>query len=325
MMQSMAKLPFDDRLGNAVVAYDRYLGKFFWPDNLCVFYPHPGHWPLMTVLAALLGLVVVTGLLLWRQIPSLTVGWLWFLGTLVPVIGLVQVGGQALADRYVYIPLMGLLILVVWGACELARPWRQRAVALSLAGAAVVIFCFVLTRQQLSYWQDNEALYRHALAVTDNNFLAHHNLGIALFRKGRIEEAVGQYQEAILVQPDNAVAHYDLATALAVAGRTSDAIVELQAAIRLQPDNAEAHENLGTALGRSGQTGDAISEYREAVKLKPDDPVFHYDLGAALGMYGKIDEAIVEFQEAVRLKPDFTVAKLNLAHAMQIKAASEGN
>ena len=325
MMQSMSQLPFGDRLGNAVVSYDRYLGKAFWPDNLCVFYPHPGHWPLMTVLAALLGLVVVTGLVLWRQIPSLMVGWLWFLGTLVPVIGLVQVGGQALADRYVYIPLLGLLILVVWGACELARPWRHHAVALSLAGGAVLSLCFVLTRQQLGYWQDNETLYRHALAVTENNFLAHHNLGIALYRKGQIEEAIGQYQEAILVQPANAVAHYDLATALAVQGRTGDAIVEFQESIRLQPDNAEAHENLGTALGRSGQTDEAISEYREAVKLKPGDPGFRYDLGAALGMTGKIDEAIVEFQEAIHLKPDFTLAKLNLAHAMQIKAASEGH
>jgi len=324
MMQSMATLTFSDRLANALVSYVRYVGMFFRPDHLCVFYPHPGHWPLMTVLAALFGLLGITGLLLWRQIPSLMVGWLWFLGTLVPVIGLVQVGGQALADRYVYLPSLGLLMLVVWGVCELVRPGRYRFLALSLAGGAAVCVCFFLTRQQLGFWQDNETLYRHALAVTENNFLAHHNLGIALFQKGRIEEAVGQYREAIVVEPGNAVARYDLGTALAVEGQTDDAIVELREAIRLQPDNAQAHENLGTALGRLGSTDAAISEYREAVKLRPDDPGFHYSLGTVLGMIGELDEAIVEFQEAIRLKPDFDRARSNLARARQLKAASAG-
>ena len=325
MMRSMANLPFGDRLGNALISYVRYLGKFFWPENLCVYYPHPGHWPVVAVLAAFFCLVFVTWLVHRLRKACLTVGWLWYLGTLLPVIGLVQVGGQSLADRYVYIPSLGLLIMVVWGAYGLARPWRHHAVALSLAGCAAIILCFTLTRQQLGYWHDNEALYHHALAVTENNYLAHHNLGTALYQNGQIDEAINQYRAAILVEPDNAAAHYDLGTALALKGQTIEAISELQESIRLKPDDAESHKNLGTAFGRAGQMDEAISQYREAVKLKPNDAGFRYDLGTALGMNGQIDEAIVQFQEAIQLKPDFVQAKHNLAHALQIKNASMMN
>ena len=180
-VMAVENLPLGARGGNALISYCRYLGKLFWPTDLAVFYPHPGHWPLAKVLLAG-GLMLGISVLLFvqrRRHPFLLMGWLWFVGTLVPVIGLVQVGEQAMADRYTYIPSLGVLILTVWGAYELTRRWRYQVIALSVAGSAAIVLCLALTRQQLGYWQDSEALFRHALEVTENNYLAHNNLGDA--------------------------------------------------------------------------------------------------------------------------------------------------
>ena len=171
-----------------------------------------------------------------RRQPFMLMGWLWFVGTLVPVIGLVQVGKQAMADRYTYIPSLGLLVLIIWGAHELARRRRHQVMVLSLAGAAAVVLCIALTREQLGYWQDNETLFRHALDVTQNNYFAHNGLGAALAKKGQMDEAIREYRESL----------------------------------RLKPDYTLAHENLGNAFLIKGQTNEAISEYREAIRLKPD-------------------------------------------------------
>ena len=182
---SSSKLPLRSRLGNALISYGGYLGKLFWPTDLAVFYPHPRQWPLGEVLLAggmLLGLSVLVWVLR-RRFPYLLVGWLWFTGTLIPVIGLVQVGGQAMADRYTYLPSLGVLALAVWGAYELTQGWRYPVLALSAAGGAAIVMCLALTRQQLGYWQDSETLFRHALEATENNPIAHNNLGIALGRK----------------------------------------------------------------------------------------------------------------------------------------------
>jgi protein O-mannosyl-transferase len=326
MMHSLENVPFGARAENALIAYCRYLEKLFWPTDLAVFYPYPKHWPLGQVVLAG-GLIVGISALFFLQRerhPCLLMGWLWFCGTLVPVIGLVQVGGQSMADRYTYLPSLGLLILIIWGTYELSQGWLYHKLALGGAGCVAIILCIDLTRQQLGYWQNNEALYRHALAVTKNNYLAHHNLGIALYKEGQIEEAVNQYREALRLEPDDAEAHYDLGTALAVKGQTGEAILQFQAAIRIKPDYAEAHSNLGTALAREGQIDEAIGQYRQALRLNPDNAEFHYDLGAGLGMKGQIDEAIIQFQEALRLKPDHAAARSNLAHALQIKNTATG-
>ena len=180
--RQVENLPLGARVGNALISYCRYLGKLFWPTDLAVFYPHPGHWPLGKVLLAG-GLILGISVLVFvrrRRYPFLLMGWLWFVGTLVPVIGLVQVGGQAMADRYTYLPSLGVLILAIWGAYELTRRWRYQVMALSVAGSAAIVLCLGLTRQQLGYWKDSETLFRHALEVTENNYLAHNNLGVAL-------------------------------------------------------------------------------------------------------------------------------------------------
>jgi len=322
MMDSLENVPLSGRMENALISYFRYIGKLFWPTRLAVFYPYPEHdWLIGWVLLAALGMACISALVytLRGRRPWLLVGWLWFCGTLLPVIGLVQVGGQAMADRYTYLPSIGLLILVVWGLAEAGQPWRHHGVILWVAGCVLIIACSGLTREQLRYWQDSETLYQHALAVTENNYLAHHNLGIYFFSKGRTDEAITQYQEALQVQPDSAMAHYDLGAALGKKGETDEAIIQFQKALKLNPDNADARINLGTAIAMKGRTDEAIAEFAEALRRKPDNAEAHYDLGALYGREGKLDEAIAEFQEAIRLQPDYAAARLNLVHAMELK------
>ena len=328
MMDSLETVPLGNRVGNALISYCRYLGKLFWPTNLAVFYPYPEHnWAMGWVLLAGVMIAGISAYVFFQRTrrPCLLIGWLWFCGTLVPVIGLVQVGGQAMADRYTYIPSLGIFILLVWGADELANRWKYRAMALGGAGCMAIILCAGLTWRQLGYWQNNETLYRHALTITNDNYLAHHNLGIALFKEGKIGDAISQYRDAIRLEPANFEPHYDLGSALAVKGQTDEAIFEFQKAIQLNPNYAAAHANLGTALAGKGQIENAINEFREAVRLEPDNAEFQYALGTALGMSGQIDEAIKHFQEALRLQPDFAAAQHNLAMALRIKNAAAGH
>jgi protein O-mannosyl-transferase len=349
-------LPLGARVANAPISYGCYLGKLFWPTSLAVVYPHPGHWPLGLALLAgglMLGISALF-FVKWRRYPFLLMGWLWFVGTLVPNIGLVQAGAVAMADRFTYVPSIGLLIIAIWGVGELTRNWRYRSLALSVAGGAVVVFCLAITRQQIGYWKDGETLFRHTLEVTENNCLAHNNLGNALAKKGQIDKAIRQFREAIRLEPDHPFAHYNLGKALFMEGQIEEAIRQYQEAIRLKPDYAQAHNNLGTALGSKGQTDEAITQYREAtrlnpgnansqynfglalaskgqtedairrfeaaLKVKPDYPEAHNRLGQALARNGQTDEAINQFQEALRLKPDYADARRNLDIVLATKA-----
>ena len=352
-------LPLGARGGNALVSYCRYLGKLFWPTNLAVFYPHPGHWPPAQVLLAGGLLLGISGLLFARRrrFPFLLMGWLWYGGMLVPAIGLVQVAGLAMADRYTYLPSLGVLILAVWGAYDMARRRQPRLIGLA-AGAAAIVLCLALTRQQLGYWKDSVTLFRHALAVTENNCLARNNLGNALYEEGQTDEAISQFQEAIRLKPDDAEVHYNLGLALVRKGQAGEAIRQYQEAVRLKPDYARAHNNLGIELAKNGQVdeairefeetillkpdyvdahnnlgnafakqrqvGEAISQFQEAVRLKPDYALSHNNLGMALAEKGQIDEAVIQFQEALRLKPDYTQARNNLARALGMKSAPAG-
>jgi tetratricopeptide (TPR) repeat protein len=357
---SVEKLPLGARIGNALISYCRYLGKLFWPTDLAVFYPHPGYWPWEQVLLAG-GLMAGISVLLFvkrRRYPFLLMGWLWFCGTLVPVIELVQAGEQAMADRFTYVPSLGVLILAIWGAYELTRRWRYQVIVLSVAGSAAIVLCIGLTRQQLGYWKDNETLFRHALNVTENNCLAHKALGDALIKKGLIDEAISQYREAIRLKPGFAEAHYNLGTslltkgqideainqfqeailrnteyadaynnlgaALIKKGQIDEAINQFQKAIRLKPGYADAHYDLGNALLKKNQTDEAVRQFQEVIHLKPDDAEAHNNLGAALAQNGQIDEAISQFQAAIRLKPDDPEGHNNLARALRMKNAPAG-
>ena len=306
------------RWGNALISYCRYLGKLFWPTDLAVFYPHPGQWPLGQILLAG-GLILGVSVLLSvqrRRAPFLLVGWLWFLGTLVPAIGLIPVGGHSMADRYTYLPLIGVLILVVWGAYELTGGRHYPVMAFAVAGSTAIVLCMAVTRQQLGYWKDSETLFRHALEVTENNHIAHYNLGLALDMKGQLDEAMGHYQEALRLKPDYADAHNNLGIALGRKGKVGEAISQFQEALRVKPDYAEGHYNLGNALLMKGQIDEAITQYQEALRLNSDYANVHYNLGLALGRKGQIDEAISQYQEALRLKPDYAEVHDNLGNAL---------
>jgi protein O-mannosyl-transferase len=260
------------RVGNALVCYCRYLGKLWWPTDLAVMYPHPGHWPLGEILLAG-GVLLAVSVLVWaqrRRYPYLLVGWLWYCGTLVPMSQVITTGTHAMADRWTYLPSLGVLILAIWGGYELTRGWRYQVVAWLVAGGAVMVLYLGLTRQQIGYWTDGETLFRHALEVTQNNAVAHDGLGVALDNKGRIEEAIRHFQEAIRVKPSYAGAHYNLGVAFFQQDRVDEAIREFQDALRLEPDQAKVHNNLGAALGRKGQTDEAIRQFQEALRLKPD-------------------------------------------------------
>jgi tetratricopeptide (TPR) repeat protein len=324
-MAGAESLSLGARVGNGLISYCRYLGKLFWPTDLAVYYPHPGQWPLEEVLLASGLLLGISALLFLgrRRYPFLLMGWLWFVGTLVPNIGLVQAGGVAMAVRFTYIPAIGVLTLVLWGAYEVAGRRRYGAVALSVAGGAAIVLCAALTQQQIGYWRDSETLFRRALAVTRDNWLAHNNLGNALESKGETGEAIAQYQEAVRLRPSYAKAHNNLGVALDRQGQTDEAIRQYQEAVRLKPDYIKARINLGAAFGQKGRTDEAIGQYQEVVRLRPDYADAHYSLGVALGRRGRTDEAIRQYQEVVRLRPGNVAAHINLGVALASKGQTD--
>ena len=359
-MKGAEKLPLVERTGNALISGCRYLGKLFWPSDLVVFYWHPGQWPIGKVLLAG-GLILGLSVLLWvqrRRFPFLLVGWLWFLGTLVPVIGLVQVGQQAMADRYTYIPSLGVLILAVWGAGELMQGKAEgrkpkaesrkpkggpaglisgfgfrisalfRASGFGLriscvAGCSAIVLSAALTRQQIGHWTDSEALFRHALEVTENNYVAHKFLGDALDKRGQIDGAISQYQQSLRLKPDDALVCNNLGVALDKKGQTEDAIRQYREVIRLEPDRPFPHYNLGNALLKKGQMDKAITQYQEAIRLKPDYADAHNNLGNALNNKGQLDAAIDQYQQAIRLKPNYAIAHNNLGAAFGRKGQND--
>jgi tetratricopeptide (TPR) repeat protein len=302
------------RAENALMAYCRYLGKLFWPVDLAVFYPHPGRWPVGEVLLAATLLAAITAWV-WRvrrQLPFLAVGWFWFVGTLVPVIGLVQVGMQAMADRYTYIPSVGVLIMIVWGAYALASRWRVPWPWPAGLAVAALAACATLTESQLKYWQDSETLFRHALRVTADNDTSRINLGVALLDQNQLDAATREFQAALRLRPASAEAHNDLGDALSRQGEIDAAMAEFQAALRCQPNLPDGFNNLGTMYLWKGQTNEAIPQFQAALRLRPDFLQAHFNLGNSLATMGRADEAVAEFQTALRLQPDFPEAHCRL-------------
>jgi len=266
-------LPFADRLANALISYVAYLGKMFWPTSLAILYPHPGRtvpWWKVAGAGAILIAVLLLVLQQHRKRPFLAIGWLWYVGMLVPVIGLVQVGMQSMADRYTYLPLIGVGIMIAWSAGDaVPRTGPLRTNLLASLSGAVILLCLILSFVQASYWKDTVTLFRHAADASPGNWMAHRQLGNTLSDKGLVDEAMDQYRESIRVQPRNPLAHNNLAVELAQLGRHEEAIHHYREAIRIRPEYAEARNNLGNALAVTGQRIEAVEQYREAIRLRP--------------------------------------------------------
>ncbi len=356
-MGNASAYPLASRLANALEAYAAYLGKTFWPAELAVVYPFRIEHGAGSVAAAAVLLAVLTAGAFWsrRNHPYLLIGWLWFVGTLVPVIGLVQVGGQAMADRYTYLPSIGLLLALVWGAAAFVTGRRglRRAVAALAAAAAVVLA--VLTVRQIALWKDSETLFRHTLAVTKDNYFAHNALALALAgQEGRRAEAIEQFRAAVRVVPGLPEARLQLAAALAEAGPEAlpECIAEYRMATRLDPRDADAHFGLALALLRS-EDGmeeavaalrrtialrpaqadarfalaeclavqpeggeEALAEFRAVLRLQPQRAEVHNSIGLLFARGGRWDEAIAEYEAVLRAKPDFAHAHNNLANVL---------
>jgi tetratricopeptide (TPR) repeat protein len=347
-VRPLALFSLTQRVTNAVVACATYLEKTLWPAGLAVFYPLPDNTsPAATVVAGAL-LLGITAWVLWsaRRRPYLALGWFWFLVMLVPVIGLVQAGMQQMADRYTYLPLVGLFVMVVWEVAGRLSGRRWRTAVLTAAASGVLLACAVATTLQLGYWHDSERLFRHALAVTRENWLAHHSLGHALLAQGNEDEAISHYQAAVAIQPrpeirfilgetlskrrryeeaieqfsemlkatpDNAPVLVQIGIARALQGKTEPAVRALSEALRIDPANAEAHNSLGNLLAQQGKHEEAVRQFEEAVRLKPDHAAARNNLAISCKKLGRVDEAIMQYREALRLEPDSLQALNNLA------------
>jgi tetratricopeptide (TPR) repeat protein len=329
-LDASLKPPLGERVGNALVSYAIYLGQMIWPAHLAVLYPYPeGNLKVSHVILALLLLLIIsTGFFLWRRkYPFLLTGWLWYLGMLVPMIGIVQVGSQVRADRYTYLPQIGLYLLVAWGAMELFHQWSRGRVILAGAGLLIITALITGSYFQTPYWQDTETLWKHATATTSNNYIATTNLAEVLFQSGRFEEAIAECQKALKIKPDLAAAHNDLGAALVENQRGSDgahrkngavdeAIVHYRRALQIKPDFAQAHSNLGTALLLKGQVDEAIAHYQKALEIDPNFAEARYSRGNAFLAEGKYSESIADYEAAVRIRPDYFEAHYNLGRVL---------
>ncbi len=268
------QLPMSERITNAFVAYVVYIRQMFWPTELAVFYPHPENrlpiWEVSLALIILVG-IMAAAFVLRKRAPYLVTGWLWYLGMLVPVIGLLQVGWQGHADRYTYLPQIGLYIAVTWALTDLIRSWRFQRTALSAAALIVIGALSWRGWLQTSYWRDSETLFTHALAVTSNNDVALNNLGIIFLDKGQLDDAISKLQAAIDLRPENAPAHDNLAKALLKKGQVAEATVHYRKFLELEPANVEARNTLGTALIQQGHIREAIDQWQEVLALQPEN------------------------------------------------------
>ena len=354
-VKSLDFIPFADRVANALVSYVLYIGKMIYPIKLACLYPHPGALAWWQVLTASLFLLLVSALVI-RTVKThsyFMVGWLWFLGTLVPVIGLVQVGAQSMADRYTYIPMIGLFIMVAWGIPEVLKTCKFRKVFLWVFSVGIILILTGLTWKQAGYWKNSVTLFEHALDVTENNNAIHYNLGNVLVKMGQDMGSMNHYLQAIQIKPDFTDAHnnlanlyaqlgnpdaavehylkvlainpgyegarYNLGIALDNQGRTQEAVPYFLAALKDMPDNADAYFKTGNALFKTGNIDDAIRHYQQALRIKPDFVQAHCNLGVALFRTGDIDASIEVFKTALRLKPDFKPARQYLQKAMRVR------
>lgn len=360
-LESAAYLAFSWRIENALVTFWVYLRQMFWPFGLAIFYPHPkDSLPLWEVGLALVMLLITSAAVFVerRKYPYLLTGWLWYLGMLFPVIGLVQVGWQAHADRYTYLPQIGLYVIIAWGVVDLTDGWRSRQFVTGSAAALTVVVLMVIAGEQVNYWSSSVSLWTHTLAVTQNNDVAERGLGTALLKIGKVEQAIVHDRAALRIRPGDPNGLTNLANALFQHKELPEAIEHYREIVRLHPNDSEARRNLGKALFQSGATDQAMAEFREALRIRPNDTdaayslgnallqkgeiaqsigyfrkaieaqrnnvAAHYNLGIALQRNGQLDEAIGEFRQTVKLQPQHVDAHNNLAIALLKEGQTQG-
>ena len=301
-VKTFQQFPLGIRIQNALVSYVAYLIKTFWPQNLAAFYPHPGiAIPSWQAAGAALLLLAVSFWVLRQPRPYLIVGWLWYLVTLVPVIGIIQAGDQALADRYTYLPLVGIFIILAWSAADMSSRWKNRALLLGCLAAVFIASLSIVARVQASYWKNGVTLFEHTLNATERNAVAHYLLGAALDAQGKPQEAMTHYLDALSIDPTYWLAHNNMAVILLGQGKLEEAKEHFIEAIRYRPTSVEAHTNLGSILIQQGRPSEAATELMKATRINPNYAEAYFNLGIALAQQGRMDEAASKYAEAVRL------------------------
>jgi Flp pilus assembly protein TadD len=310
---------FTLRMENAVVSYVTYLWQMIQPSGLACLYPNPTNYlPFWQMAGALVLLLAITGAA-WafrRTHPWLVAGWLWYVGMMIPVIGIVQISYYAHADRYTYLPQIGLYLMLTWAAADLCVGWRHRREVLGGLFTIILAALIFRARTQTAYWRNSELLWTHTLACTSDNYTAHNNLGEALFQKGKVDEAITQYQTALEIKPDYTDAHNNLGEALFQKGRVDDAIAQFQKVLEIQPGYVHAHYNLGIALAQKGLLDEAIDQFRRTLEVLPDYLAAYNNLGFILAQKGFTDNAIVQFRKALEIQPDNAEAHSNLGNVL---------
>jgi tetratricopeptide (TPR) repeat protein len=306
-------IPLFVRIGNAFISYIAYIGKMIWPSNLAVFYPYTKLMIPWQVLGSILLLIAITLVVIWRvkKFPYLATGWLWYIGTLVPVIGIVQAGSQAMADRYTYIPLIGLFIVVAWGVPELLKEWKYRKEMLFAAAALSIMCLSIISWKQVGYWQNNFTLYDHALAVTENSWLAYDNRGVAYYSQGGYKQAIEDFNRAIEIKPHHEKTYNNRGNAYHALGRYRQAIEDFNKAIEIKTDFPEAYNNRGNAYLALGNYKLAMGDINKAMEIKPDYATAHNSRGNVYQNLGNYHQAIEDYGRAIENKPRYAEAYYN--------------
>jgi len=311
--------PLRFRASNALISYVKYIGKMLWPSRLDVFYPQ--QYPKLTSLQTIGALLVlsITSILVLRLAAKhryLLTGWLWYLGTLVPVIGLVQVGSQAMADRYSYITLTGLFIIIAWGIPELVGKWKYKKIALAISALLVVSSVSVCTWFQAGYWRDSITLFQHSLDLSQDNHIAHLHMAKALCESGKPDEGVKEYRIYLQMRPNDADVISNLGVELISQNRLDEGIAEYKRYLQIKPNDPNMHNDIGVALCRQGELDEAVEYFTRALRIKPDFAAAHNNLGYTLALQGNLDKAVVHYNEALRLDPDYAVAHYELGRVL---------
>lgn len=314
-LQPFTKITFPLRLANAVVSYVDYLRQMVWPFDLAILYP----WEAARlggpriVLSIVLLAGISAAIFILRRHRYLVTGWLWYLVMLGPVIGILQVGNQSRGDRFTYLPQIGLYLLLAWGAIDLSARWHRRRLCLGSLSLVILIFLIFSARTQVSYWQDSETLWSHALARTTDNVIAEVNLGEAIFKQGRTDEAIGHFQKALQIEPNLATAHASLGAALFRKGQWNDALAHLRRALEIDPKQAPAHSSLGAALLEMGRPDESLAHLRKALEIDPDDTDVNYNLANTFLHIGRANEALAHYSKTLQLDPIDTEALNNMS------------